>query len=196
MTPISGRLSDIYGKKKVLLILLILYTGGIIFGGFTNNITALLISRIVQGVGLAAVPVAFSILRGILVIIGTFGLFNFHSTEVEVSANLTIMAIGLALTNIIGWNILVSSSPKEYTGISVGVGALLFFLGMAIGPAVSGIYIQTYQTYIEGNDGLFPSGESFNMIFLTTVILSIVSLLNLLVLKKRMSCKKINSLQS
>lgn len=30
MTPISGRLSDIYGKKKILLALLILYTAGII----------------------------------------------------------------------------------------------------------------------------------------------------------------------
>lgn len=65
MTPISGRLSDIYGKKKVLLTLLVLYTAGIIAGGFTNSISTLLISRIVQGVGLAAVPVAFSILRDI-----------------------------------------------------------------------------------------------------------------------------------
>ena len=65
MTPISGRLSDIYGKKKVLLALLILYTVGIIAGGFTNSISTLLISRIVQGVGLAAVPVAFSILRDV-----------------------------------------------------------------------------------------------------------------------------------
>ena len=65
MTPISGRLSDIYGKKKVLLTLLVLYTAGIIAGGFTNSIPTLLISRIVQGVGLAAVPVAFSILRDV-----------------------------------------------------------------------------------------------------------------------------------
>src|SRR5687767_13093062 len=65
MTPISGRLSDIYGKKKVLLTLLVLYTAGIIAGGFTNSILTLLISRIVQGVGLAAVPVAFSILRDV-----------------------------------------------------------------------------------------------------------------------------------
>ncbi|HET7642271.1 MAG TPA: MFS transporter, partial [Nitrososphaeraceae archaeon] len=65
MTPISGRLSDIYGKKKILLALLILYTAGIIGGGFTNSISTLLISRIIQGVGLAAVPVAFSILRDV-----------------------------------------------------------------------------------------------------------------------------------
>ncbi|HYJ01829.1 MAG TPA: MFS transporter [Nitrososphaeraceae archaeon] len=65
MTPISGRLSDIYGKKKILLILLVLYTAAIIAGGFTNSISTLLVSRIIQGVGLAAVPVAFSILRDV-----------------------------------------------------------------------------------------------------------------------------------
>ena len=414
MTPISGRLSDIYGKKKILLTLLVLYTAGIIGGGFTNIISTLLISRIVQGVGLAAVPVAFSILRdvfpveklsiaigvfssaysagsvlgllfgasiiqafgwhstffliapvagivttiiamfvpsgkspqqqtlenidilnkkkhnnvdikggiflsitittfligltlletggisnsvlvlasfgisalslgmfiaiekktkfplidlkimkhkimlpsyilliltgitmfliypsivqlvrtpepigfggdaiaagnvqlpfmitflvfatissfiinrfgnikpaiigGIFVIIGTSSLFSFHSTEIEVSINLVLMAVGLSLTNIVGWNILVSSSPKEYTGISVGVGALLFFLGMAIGPALSGIFIQTNQSIIEGINGLFPSEESFSMIFLTAAILSIVSIVNLLILRKK-----------
>ena len=414
MTPISGRLSDIYGKKKILLTLLVLYTAGIIGGGFTNSISTLLISRIVQGVGLAAVPVAFSILRdvfpveklsiaigvfssaysagsvlgllfgasiiqafgwhstffliapvagivttiiamvvpsgkspqqqtlenidilnkkkhnnvdikggiflsitittfligltlletggisnsvlvlasfgisalslgmfiaiekktkfplidlkimkhkimlpsyilliltgitmfliypsivqlvrtpepigfggdaiaagnvqlpfmitflvfatissfiinrfgnikpaiigGIFVIIGTSSLFSFHSTEIEVSINLVLMAVGLSLTNIVGWNILVSSSPKEYIGISVGVGALLFFLGMAIGPALSGIFIQTNQSIIEGINGLFPSEESFSMIFLTAAILSIVSIVNLLILRKK-----------
>ena len=419
MTPISGRLSDIYGKKKVLLILLVLYTAAIIAGGFTNSISTLLVSRIIQGVGLAAVPVAFSILRdvfpveklsiaigvfssaysaglvlgllfgasiiqtfgwhstfflispvaatvtiiisifvpsknllqhlsenidifnkkkknnkidikggiflsvtittfligltlletgnssnsalvllsfglsalslglfiaiekrstfplidlamikhkiilpsyilltltgitmfliyptivqlvrtpiplgfggdaidagnvqlpfmitflifatissfiinrfgnikpaiigGIFVMLGAFGLFMFHSTELEVSGNLALLAVGLSLTNIVGWNLLVSSSPKRYTGTSVGVGALLFFLGMAIGPALSGIYIQTNQSAIDGINGLFPSKESFNLIFLTAGILSLGSMVNLLVLKNRIPHKK------
>ncbi|HEY8523238.1 MAG TPA: MFS transporter, partial [Nitrososphaeraceae archaeon] len=133
-----------------------------------------------------------AIIGGIFVIIGTSSLFIFHSTEIEVSANLALMAVGLSLTNIVGWNILVSSSPKEYTGISVGVGALLFFLGMAIGPALSGIYIQMNQSIIEGIDGLFPSKESFNMIFLTAGILSIGLMVNLFILKKRMTYKKVN----
>lgn len=62
MTTISRRLSDIYEKKKVLLILLILYTGGIIFGGFTNNITALLISRIVQGCRVSSSSCSYNII--------------------------------------------------------------------------------------------------------------------------------------
>src|SRR5579864_4244941 len=38
MTPISGKLSDIYGKKKVLLIIMIIYAAGVSAGGFTTNI--------------------------------------------------------------------------------------------------------------------------------------------------------------
>src|ERR687898_1826990 len=63
MTPIAGKLSDIYGSKKILLILLILYVVGVVVGGFSENISFLLASRVIQGVGLAAVPVAFSIIR-------------------------------------------------------------------------------------------------------------------------------------
>src|SRR5207249_9615161 len=42
MTPIAGKLSDIYGKKKVLLTLLVIYVVGVVAGGFSNNITFLL----------------------------------------------------------------------------------------------------------------------------------------------------------
>ena len=63
MTPIAGKLSDIYGSKKVLLTLLVLYIVGVIAGGFSENISFLLASRVIQDVGLAAVPVAFSIIR-------------------------------------------------------------------------------------------------------------------------------------
>ena len=63
MTPIAGKMSDLYGKKKVLLILLTMYVVGIAAGGFADNISFLLASRIIQGVGLAAIPAAFSLLR-------------------------------------------------------------------------------------------------------------------------------------
>ncbi|MDQ5843201.1 MAG: MFS transporter, partial [Thermoproteota archaeon] len=38
MTPIAGRLSDIYGKKKILLIVMAVYSTGILAGGFANSI--------------------------------------------------------------------------------------------------------------------------------------------------------------
>src|SRR6187401_1069658 len=33
MTPIAGKLSDIYGRKKILLIIMIIYTIGVTLGG-------------------------------------------------------------------------------------------------------------------------------------------------------------------
>ena len=56
MTPIAGKMSDLYGKKKVLLVLLSIYATGIAAGGFADNISFLLASRIIQGVGLASSP--------------------------------------------------------------------------------------------------------------------------------------------
>src|SRR3954464_15110931 len=37
MTPIAGKLSDIYGRKKMLLIIMAIYAGGVITGGFAIN---------------------------------------------------------------------------------------------------------------------------------------------------------------
>ena len=79
MTPVAGRLSDLYGKKKVLLVLLTIYITGLVSGGFADNISTLLVTRIIQGVGLAAVPAAFSLLRDtfppakLAIAVGVFG---------------------------------------------------------------------------------------------------------------------------
>ena len=64
MTPIAGKMSDLYGKKKVLLVLLTLYAAGIAAGGFADNISFLLASRIIQGVGLASSPGSLQLPQG------------------------------------------------------------------------------------------------------------------------------------
>jgi MFS family permease len=63
MTPIAGKLSDIYGKKKILLIIMIFYTLGVSIAGFSTNIDFMLVARGFQGVGLSMFPIAFSIVR-------------------------------------------------------------------------------------------------------------------------------------
>src|ERR671922_2717391 len=63
MTPISGKLSDIYGRKKIVLIIMVIYIIGISLGGFSSNIVFLVISRVIQGIGIAMFPVAFGIVR-------------------------------------------------------------------------------------------------------------------------------------
>src|SRR6185437_1534655 len=48
MTPISGKLSDIYGKKKMLLIIMIIYLVGVSIAGFATSIYFLIIARAIQ----------------------------------------------------------------------------------------------------------------------------------------------------
>lgn len=63
MTPIIGKLSDVYGKKKILIIVIIIYILGTLLGGLSMDISIMLIARVIQGIGLAMFPVAFSIIR-------------------------------------------------------------------------------------------------------------------------------------
>ena len=63
MTPIAGKLSDIYGKKKMLLIIMIIYGVGVSSAGFSNSIIFMLVSRAIQGIGLSMFPIAFGIIR-------------------------------------------------------------------------------------------------------------------------------------
>ena len=63
MTPIAGKLSDVYGKKRILLIIMIIYAIGVSIAGFATNIYFLLFARAIQGIGMAMFPIAFSIIR-------------------------------------------------------------------------------------------------------------------------------------
>jgi MFS family permease len=63
MTPIAGRLSDIHGQKKILLMIIPIYIIGVFIGRFATNIEVLLFARALQGVGMAMFPVAFGIIR-------------------------------------------------------------------------------------------------------------------------------------
>lgn len=131
-----------------------------------------------------------TVLGSAISIAGEVGLLMLHSTGLLVSINLTIIAIGLALTMTAIWNLIVSSAPREFMGISTAIGALLSFIGMAIGPALAGTYMHTFYISIEGIAGLYPSPESFNMIFFTAAALSAVSLTFSLLLKRRTSMYK------
>jgi MFS family permease len=56
MMPIGGKLSDIYGRKKMVLIIMVIYIIGISLGRFSSNIAFLIVSRVIQGIGIAMFP--------------------------------------------------------------------------------------------------------------------------------------------
>lgn len=63
MTPIAGKLSDVYGRKRVLLIIMAVYIVGVAAGRFATGIETMVAARLAQGVGLAMFPIAFGVVR-------------------------------------------------------------------------------------------------------------------------------------
>jgi MFS family permease len=62
-TPLLGRLGDQYGKDRMLLVTLALFTVGSVASIFAWDIGSLIVARAVQGAGGAVYPLCFSIIR-------------------------------------------------------------------------------------------------------------------------------------
>ncbi|RBQ15116.1 hypothetical protein DP939_37580 [Spongiactinospora rosea] len=63
LTPLLGRMGDLYGKRRVLLAVLITYLAGMAGAVAAQDIGQLIAARVVQGAALALVPLSMAILR-------------------------------------------------------------------------------------------------------------------------------------
>ena len=65
--PVFGKLGDIYGKKKMLVIAMSLYTVAVTLTGFSRDLSdsiyVMIAFRAFQGLGMCMFPLAFSIIR-------------------------------------------------------------------------------------------------------------------------------------
>jgi EmrB/QacA subfamily drug resistance transporter len=62
-TPIVGRLGDIYGKKRMLVVTLFALAGGTLVSAIATSIGVMIAGRVIQGLGGAVFPLAFGIIR-------------------------------------------------------------------------------------------------------------------------------------
>ncbi len=62
-TPIMGKLGDMYGKKRLLVISMATFAAGTIVAALAHSITVLIVARAIQGVGGAIFPLSFGIIR-------------------------------------------------------------------------------------------------------------------------------------
>ncbi len=51
MMPVYGRMSDILGRKPMLIAAIVLFMIGSVFGATTNSIDFLVVARVIQGLG-------------------------------------------------------------------------------------------------------------------------------------------------
>jgi MFS family permease len=133
----------------------------------------------------------------IIAAVGFFSIFILHSSPSMVAGTLAIIATGLSLIQVGAFNIVLESSPRHLSGISLGMTVLLNLIGGALGPTVAGIIMQMNQVSISGNmggidmAGSFPSPQSYYLIFLITALLSLVSIALVSIIKKNTNTSRL-----
>jgi EmrB/QacA subfamily drug resistance transporter len=62
-TPILGRLGDMFGKERMLVIALVALAGGALLAALARSIGTMIVARAIQGVGGGVLPLSFGIVR-------------------------------------------------------------------------------------------------------------------------------------
>jgi MFS family permease len=127
-----------------------------------------------------------TILGGIILFIGCLGLTAFHLTGYFVSTNLAVIAAGISLMQVGSMNIILESTPRQFSGISLGMTVIFKMVGSSIGPIITGMYMQANQTTIVCVKGSFPSPDSYTLIFLTLSLISIVAVSLSIFIKRKL----------
>ena len=62
-TPIMGRLGDMHGKERLLVMTLVALTVGSLLAAVASSITLMIVARVIQGVGGGVLPLSFGLIR-------------------------------------------------------------------------------------------------------------------------------------
>jgi MFS family permease len=130
------------------------------------------------------------VIAGTSIVTASFlGLVFFHDSPTAISINLGILSTGLSFAAIGAMNVIILATPKEYTGISLGIATLVRIIGSAIGPALAAMYMETSQTVFNvGNlTRSYPSDAAFVMIFSTASAIAGGSIVLSILLRRRAS---------
>jgi EmrB/QacA subfamily drug resistance transporter len=99
-TPILGRVGDMYGKEKVLLLVLVVLSAGTLISALATNFPLMMVGRVIQGAGGAVFPLAFGIIRDEFPPERVVGAIGFLSAILGVGAGLGIVLSGPIITHL------------------------------------------------------------------------------------------------
>jgi EmrB/QacA subfamily drug resistance transporter len=99
-TPVLGRLGDMFGKKRVLLIVLAFLVVGSVLAALTSSVAVMLAARVIQGAGGAIFPLAFSIVRDEFPRQRVAGAIGMLSALIGVGAGVAIVIAGPIVENL------------------------------------------------------------------------------------------------
>jgi EmrB/QacA subfamily drug resistance transporter len=144
VAPLFGKLGDVYGKKKLYLISLSVYTLAVLLAGFSPNVYFLIAIRAIQGFGFSLFPLSLAIVTDI-----------FPKEKVALAQGIisAMVAIGMTVGMIAGAYI------EEYFGWR-----MMFHIGFVFAA------LMLFFAYIVIRGGAPPHQEKVD--YLSTIILS------------------------
>lgn len=104
-TPVVGRLGDMYGKRRMLLVCLVLLLSGSLVGALSTSLPMLLVGRTLQGMAVGVIPLGMSILRDELPAAKVGGGVALVSATLGVGSGMGLPLSGL-LADTLGWHAL------------------------------------------------------------------------------------------
>ncbi|MFJ4279546.1 MDR family MFS transporter [Streptomyces massasporeus] len=119
MTPIYGKLSDLFGRKEVFLLAILLFVVGSAASGAAQSMGQFITFRVVQGIGAGGLFVSvLSIIGGMLSPRAAAKYYGYFSLAFAASA-LAGPPLGGLLTDLVGWRWVF------LVNVPIGVGALV-----------------------------------------------------------------------
>jgi MFS family permease len=118
MTIIIGNFSDALGAKKMLVMMMVIYTVATILAGFSQDIYTLLAIRAIQGIAIANTPIALKIIRD-----------QFPKGKFSIGQSIVTSAYsaGMALGVVFGPILVAETGWQTIFFICIPISALLLF---------------------------------------------------------------------
>jgi len=155
VSPVFGKLGDLYGKRKIYLLSMTFYTLAVVLAGFSPNIDFLIGARAIQGLGFAMFPLSLAIITDIL------------PPEMVATAQGIIsgtMGIGTALGLVVGAYIDQDLGWQYAFHIAFVISLILFFLALKLVPE-TGVRKKAVIDYI--GFSTLTSGVILLLVYLT-----------------------------
>lgn len=125
ITPIAGRLGDMYGKRRIVLVLIALLVLGSVIAAASPGIIGVIVGRALQGAVTGVVPLGISIMRDVLHEDRVDSAIAFMSATLGVGGALGL-PISAIITQTSDWHVLF--------WMSAGLGTVVFVLVLWIVP--------------------------------------------------------------
>ncbi len=125
ITPIAGRLGDMYGKRRIILALVAVMIAGSVIAALSPGIVGIIVGRTLQGAIVGVVPLGISIMRDVLHVDRVDPAIAFMSATLGVGGALGL-PISALVTERSDWHVLF--------WMAAGLGILVFALVLWIVP--------------------------------------------------------------